>query len=119
MRVWVGSAAAKGSRASPWRPSSRAGERFVVDEVAVIRFQLDRFGDYLTPEQGTSPLTLEAYRRDVERLVAYAGVKGATLPADITSRLLRDVVDPLKDVGLAPSSIRSHISLVQSYCSCL
>ena len=50
----------------------------MVDEGAALRFHLDRFGDYLTLEQGTSPLTLEAYRRDVERLVDYIRVKGAT-----------------------------------------
>src|SRR5215212_5348141 len=87
----------------------------MADEGAVLRFQVDRFGDYLTLEQGTSPLTLEAYRRDVERLVAYARVKGATLPADITSRLLREFVYHLKDLGLAPSSIRRNVSAVRTY----
>jgi integrase/recombinase XerD len=87
----------------------------MVDESAVLRFQIDRFGDYLTLEQGTSPLTLEAYRRDVERLVDYARVKGATSPIDITSRLLRDFVYHLKDLGLSPSSIRRNISAVRTY----
>jgi integrase/recombinase XerD len=87
----------------------------MADEGGALRFQLDRFDDYLTLEQGTSPRTLEAYRRDVERLVEYAGVKGATLPADITSRLLREFVYHLKDLGLAPSSIRRNISAVRTY----
>jgi integrase/recombinase XerD len=87
----------------------------MVDESAVLRFQIDRFGDYLTLEQGTSPLTLEAYRRDVERLVDYVRVKGATSPIDITSRILRDFVYHLKDLGLSPSSIRRNISAVRTY----
>jgi integrase/recombinase XerD len=87
----------------------------MADEGAVLRFQLDRFGDYLTLEQGTSPLTLEAYRRDVERLVDYARTKGAAAPGDITSRILREFVYHLKDVGLAPSSIRRNISAVRTY----
>jgi integrase/recombinase XerD len=87
----------------------------MVDEGAALRFQLDRFGDYLTLEQGTSPLTLEAYRRDVERLVEYVRVKGGTMPADITSRLLREFVYHLKDLGLSPSSIRRNISAVRTY----
>jgi integrase/recombinase XerD len=87
----------------------------MVDESAVLRFQIDRFGDYLTLEQGTSPLTLEAYRRDVERLVDYVRTKGATSPIDITSRALRDFVYNLKDLGLAPSSIRRNISAVRTY----
>ena len=87
----------------------------MVDDTATVRFQIDRFGDYLTLEQGTSPLTLEAYRRDVERLVDYVRVKGAASPIDITSRLLRDFVYHLKDLGLAPSSIRRNISAVRTY----
>jgi integrase/recombinase XerD len=87
----------------------------MADDDAVLRFQLDRFGDYLTLEQGTSPRTLEAYRRDVERLVDYASVKGATSPIDITSRLLREFVYHLKDLGLSPSSIRRNISAVRTY----
>jgi integrase/recombinase XerD len=87
----------------------------MVDDAATLRFQIDRFGDYLTLEQGTSPLTLEAYRRDVERLVDYVRVKGAASPIDITSRLLRDFVYHLKDLGLAPSSIRRNISAVRTY----
>jgi integrase/recombinase XerD len=87
----------------------------MVDDTATLRFQIDRFGDYLTLEQGTSPLTLEAYRRDVERLIDYVRVKGAVSPVDITSRILRDFVYHLKDLGLAPSSIRRNISAVRTY----
>ena len=87
----------------------------MLDEGAVLRFQLDRFGDYLTLEQGTSPRTLEAYRRDVERLVDYVRTKGGASPVDITSRTLREFVYHLKDVGLSPSSIRRNISAVRTY----
>ena len=87
----------------------------MVDDTGTLRFQIDRFGDYLTLEQGTSPLTLEAYRRDVARLVDYVRVKGATSPIDITSRVLRDFVYHLKDLGLTPSSIRRNISAVRTY----
>jgi integrase/recombinase XerD len=87
----------------------------MLDESALLRFQLDRFGDYLTLELGTSPRTLEAYRRDVERLVDYARVKGALSPADLTSRMLREFVYHLKDIGLAPSSIRRNISAIRTY----
>jgi integrase/recombinase XerD len=87
----------------------------MVDEGAALRFQLERFGDYLTLEQGTSPRTLEAYRRDLERLVEFARLNGAPTPLDVTSRLLRDFVYHLKDVGLAPASIRRNISAVRTY----
>ncbi|HEY4215866.1 MAG TPA: site-specific tyrosine recombinase XerD [Gemmatimonadaceae bacterium] len=87
----------------------------MVDEAALLRFQLEGFGDYLTLELGTSPLTLEAYRRDVERLVAYARTTGAVAPGDLTSKTLREFVYHLKDVGLAPASIRRNISAVRTY----
>jgi integrase/recombinase XerD len=85
------------------------------DEGAQLRFQLDRFGDFLTLEQGTSPRTLEAYRRDLERLVEYATTKGAASPVDVTSRMLREFIYYLKDIGLAPASIRRGISAVRTY----
>jgi integrase/recombinase XerD len=87
----------------------------MIDEGAALRFQLDRFGDFLTLEQGTSPRTLEAYLRDVERLVEYGTVKGILAPGDITSRTLREFVYQLKDLGLAPSSIRRNISAIRTY----
>jgi integrase/recombinase XerD len=87
----------------------------MADEGAVLRFQLERFGDYLTLEQGASPLTLDAYRRDVERLVDFARTKAAATPADVTSKLLREFIYHLKDIGLAPSSIRRNISAVRTY----
>jgi integrase/recombinase XerD len=87
----------------------------MLDEGAVLRFQLDRFGDYLTLEQGTSPRTLEAYRRDTERLVGYVRAKGGSSPVDVSSRVLREFVYHLKDVGLSPSSIRRNISAIRTY----
>jgi integrase/recombinase XerD len=87
----------------------------MLDDGAELRFQLDRFGDFLTLEQGSSPQTLEAYRRDVERLVAYATTKSAQSPIDVTSRMLREFVYHLKDIGLSPSSIRRNISAVRTY----
>jgi integrase/recombinase XerD len=87
----------------------------VADDAASLRFHLERFDDFLTLEQGTSPRTIEAYHRDVERLVAFARAKGAAAPPDITSRLLREFVYHLKDLGLAPSSIRRNISAIRTY----
>lgn len=86
-----------------------------MDESALLRFHVGRFDDYLTLEQGASGRTIEAYGRDVQRLVDYARTRGASLPADITSKLLREFVFHLKDVGLSPSSIRRNISAVRTY----
>ena len=78
-------------------------------------FLLERFADFLTLELGTSPRTLEAYQRDVHRLAEYAVTKGAPAPMDINSRVLREFVYHLKDVGLSPASIRRNVSAVRTY----
>ncbi|MGH7618796.1 MAG: site-specific tyrosine recombinase XerD [Gemmatimonadaceae bacterium] len=85
------------------------------DETAVLRFHLERFDDFLTLEQGASGRTIEAYRRDVARLVDFARTRAGTSPSDITSKLLREFVFHLKDVGLSPSSIRRNISAIRTY----
>lgn len=87
----------------------------MLDDTVRLRFHLERFDDFLTLEQGASDRTIDAYRRDVERLVDYSRTKSATLPTDITSKLLREFVFHLKDIGLAPSSIRRNISAVRTY----
>jgi integrase/recombinase XerD len=78
-------------------------------------FLLERFADFLTLERGASPRTNEAYLRDVTRLVTFAMVKGAPAPVDLTARLLRTYVYHLKDLGLAPASIRRNVSAARTY----
>jgi integrase/recombinase XerD len=78
-------------------------------------FLLERFTDFLSLEQGASPQTIEAYGRDLGRFVAYAITKGARAPVDVTARLLRNFVYQLKDIGLAPASIRRSVSALRTY----
>jgi integrase/recombinase XerD len=78
-------------------------------------FLLDRFADFLAFERGASPRTKEAYLRDVTRLVTFAAAKGAPSPVDLTARLLRTYVYHLKDLGLAPASIRRNVSAARTY----
>jgi integrase/recombinase XerD len=78
-------------------------------------FLLERFGDYLSLERGASARTTEAYQRDVTRLVMFAVAKGAPSPVDLTARLLRTYVYHLKDLGLAPASIRRNVSAARTY----
>jgi len=79
------------------------------------RFFLARFADYVALEQGLSPRTQEAYRRDLNRFAEYAEAKGALAPPDITARMLREYVYQLKDLGLSPASIRRNVSAVRTY----
>jgi integrase/recombinase XerD len=69
----------------------------------------------LALEAGVSPRTQEAYGRDIARLATFAVVKGAASPPEISARLLRDFVYHLKDLGLAPASIRREISALRTY----
>jgi integrase/recombinase XerD len=78
-------------------------------------FLVDRFADFLALERGASPRTKEAYLRDVTRLVMFALAKGAPSPVDLTARLLRTYVYHLKDLGLAPASIRRNVSAARTY----
>jgi len=90
-------------------------QQILIDPSIGRPFLLDGFSDFLAIEQGASPRTSEAYRRDVERLALYALTKGARTPTDISSRVLRDFVYHLKDLGLAPASIRRNVSSVRTY----
>ncbi len=88
----------------------------MTDGSPVLRaFLLERFADFLALERGTSPRTSEAYLRDVTRLAAFAVAKGAPTPVDMTARLLRAYVYHLKDLGLAPASIRRNVSASRTY----
>ena len=78
-------------------------------------YAVDRFVDFLTLEQGAAALTNEAYARDITRFATFAVVKGAPDPATVAPRLLRDYVYHMKDLGLAPSSIRRNISAIRTY----
>ncbi len=86
----------------------------VPDEIS-RPFQLERFQDHLSIEKGASPLTNEAYLRDVARFATYCVSKGAGSPAAASARVLREFVYHLKDIGLSPSSIRRNVSAVRSY----
>jgi integrase/recombinase XerD len=87
----------------------------MIDDGIARPFLIERFADYLSLEQGASPRTSEAYLGDVERLAQYAATKGARAPVDINSRLLREFVYHLKDLGLAPASIRRSVSSTRTY----
>ena len=78
-------------------------------------FCLELFRDYLALEAGNSAHTVTNYVRDVRRLAGHAAARGARGPADVTSVALREFVYALKDLGLAPSTIRRQISAVRTY----
>lgn len=84
-----------------------------------LEFRIEHFEDYLTFDRGLSKRTVEAYRRDVERLVDFLAGRGILCPAEISHLDLREYVFHLKDRGLAASSIRRAISSSRTYFSFL
>jgi integrase/recombinase XerD len=86
-----------------------------VDDATARAFLLERFGEFLALEQGASPRTHEAYGRDLARFATYARARGAADPVGVDARVLREYVYHLKDLGLAPASIRRNVSAVRTY----
>ena len=82
---------------------------------AARRFALEPFNDFLVLEQGASPRTDEAYSRDLTRFVEYVVARGASSPPDVTPKLLREYLYHMKDLGLAPASIRRNVSALRTY----
>src|SRR5437879_2934178 len=91
------------------------GVRHPADDPAARRFWLEGFRDYLSLEAGTARHTVENYARDVRRLVTFLLARQTVAPAGVTPQLLREFVFYLKDLGLAPSSIRRQVSALRSY----
>lgn len=78
-------------------------------------FLLERFAEFLSIEEGASPLTVEAYGRDLNRLTEWAGSRGLDDPSGLTPPLLREFVYYLKDMGLSPASIRRSVSAIRTF----
>lgn len=91
-------------------------EPLATEEKALRRgFHLQAFEDALQLEDGASPRTIEAYRRDVIRCAAWLRAQGVTAAQDIAPAHLREFVYHLKDLGLAGSSIRRNISALRTW----
>ncbi len=86
-------------------------------EERVLRtaFHLQAFEDALTLEEGASPRTVDAYRRDVIRCAVFMREQGIPDAALITPAALREFIYYLKDLGLAGSSIRRNISGLRTW----
>ena len=86
-----------------------------VPGVPARAFHLEPFDDFLAFDRGLAPETREAYQGDVRRLVLDLAARGIDDPAAVDHRLLREHVYRLKDLGLAPASIRRALSAMRTY----
>ncbi|HEX6939139.1 MAG TPA: site-specific tyrosine recombinase XerD [Longimicrobiales bacterium] len=78
-------------------------------------YHVQAFLDHLALERGLSPRTLDAYGRDIDRLVEFLRDRGVDRPGAATAAHLREYVYALKDRGLQATSIRRNISAVRTY----
>src|SRR6266498_2886203 len=78
-------------------------------------FHLERFRDYLALEAGNSRHTVASYLRDITRLAEYATSRGARAPEQLSAPQLREFIYVLKDLGLAPTTMRRQISAIRTY----
>jgi len=78
-------------------------------------FLLEGFRDHLGLEAGNSPNTVESYLRDLRRFVQFAAMKRVAGPGGVNRAMLRDFVFTLKDLGLAPATIRRQVSALHTY----
>jgi integrase/recombinase XerD len=78
-------------------------------------FHIELFRDFLALEAGNSPNTVENYVRDVRRFADWAAGQGKADPSAVRSAEVREFVYQLKDLGLAPATIRRQISAVRTY----
>jgi len=90
-----------------------------VSDEAERAFYLEGFRDYLALEAGGSRHTVDNYLRDLRRFVQFSDTKGTAAPTEVTRALLRDFVFALKDLGLAPATIRRQVSALHTYFSFL
>lgn len=90
-------------------------QRDAANEALVGPFHVRTIEDTLTIEEGASPRTLDAYRRDIIRCAAYMQAHGMHSVGEITSGALREFIYHLKDLGLAGSSIRRNISALRTW----
>jgi integrase/recombinase XerD len=78
-------------------------------------FYIEPFVETLSLQDGASPRTVDAYRRDVTRALQFAAGTGITTPEGITPGVLREHLYALKDLGLAPATLRRAISALHTY----
>ncbi len=78
-------------------------------------FRLEQFLDYLAFEKGLARRTLEAYTRDLVRLLAFLREEAVERPDRVDHRHLREYTYRLKEEGLAATSIRRAQSALRTY----
>lgn len=89
-----------------------------VDLAAYLPHLVDEFLNYLASYRRASPLTLDAYRRDLTRLNGFLQSRGLTLEADsLEPKTLEAFAVSLS--GYSPATINRSLNATSSFCSFL
>lgn len=75
----------------------------------------EEYLSYLAVERGSSPLTVEAYGRDLARYVSYLAGENIVAPEDVMRSNVEDYVAALHDIGLAASSVERALSAIKGF----
>lgn len=92
------------------RRDEPAGRRRARRRGHALDAALARFLDHLAIEKQASPHTLDAYRRDLASLRAWAGTQGIATWADLDGLALRGFVADEHARGLSPPSVQRRLS---------
>lgn len=76
---------------------------------------LDEYLSHLRIERGASPHTAEAYRRDLERYLAFLDEQGVGSCDAVTPEIIAAFEKRLVEEGLATTTVRRRISAVRGY----
>lgn len=76
---------------------------------------IDEYAAYLSVERGSSPLTIEAYGRDLVRYRNYLRERDCTTLEAIDRAIIVDYMGALQTCGLAPASVERNISALKSF----
>jgi len=80
-----------------------------------MQTQLQNYANYLAVEKGLARNTLESYRRDLEKFIAYMKKEKKTSPEDIDRQALNAFIGDLKKKGHATSTISRCIASIRSF----
>ncbi|MDR2861506.1 MAG: site-specific tyrosine recombinase XerD [Syntrophobacterales bacterium] len=76
---------------------------------------LDAYRDYLLLEKGLSANTLEAYGHDMKRYSLFVLSRGLASWQEVTSDILIDYLEKLREQGLSPSSMNRHLITIRNF----
>jgi integrase/recombinase XerD len=76
---------------------------------------LNAYLDYLLLEKGLSPNTLEAYSQDMRRYSLFVLSRGLTSWEEVTSDILVDYLEKLREQGLSSPSMNRHLITIRNF----